>query len=504
MYRCRSAGILIALLALFSGALAFTPEAKAEDYYWQMDGFGQYTGTPIQICRAYIADLPKYPSEAKPETASFYLLSETLGRCRYTYVHNSGAVYSTETPNLFRRGTGCTAPAVYNAQTGVCEAPEPDQCESTIGAVVHHEFRFASLGSDGNPSTDPPVTVCKAGCQYSHTFGDFSSKRDFGPPDQLVGSFEYKGNGVSCTPSANNPSVFDQPPAKDPVTKAPEYATSNDCSGWETQPDGTLKRSCTANTSFKDEGEVECKGGTAGAGFSSSVKCTPSKNKPPQKSETNVEQETTKKDNPDGSSQTTTKTDTTKTECKGTKPCESTSKTETESENTDPNGNTTKNGNCVGDGCNPDKGADDKGDKDAEPGEERTATVGTCDGGFTCTGDPIDCAILKQQKEQQCYAKEMGDFDSKKSEVAGLLQGEKFELNEGSGDIDVPSFITQGTRFLSPSCPPDRVVSLTMAGRSVGLSFQPLCNFASGLGPFLVAVTAVICALYVGRSVGGN
>lgn len=412
--------------------------------------------------------------------------------------------------NLYRNGNACPSGHTLNTTdptkpTCIAPAePEPDQCESTVGNVVYHEFRFASLGSDGNPSTDPPVTVCKAGCQYSHTFGDFSSKRDFGPPDQLVGSFEYKGNGVSCTPSANDPSVFDQPPAKDPVTKAPEYATSNDCSGWETQPDGTLKRSCTANTSFKDEGEVECKGGTAGAGFSSSVKCTPSKNKPPQKSETNVEQETTKKDNPDGSSQTTTKTDTTKTECKGTKPCESTSKTETESENTDPNGNTTKNGNCVGDGCNPDKGADDKGDKDAEPGEERTATVGTCDGGFTCTGDPIDCAILKQQKEQQCYAKEMGDFDSKKSEVAGLLQGEKFELNEGSGDIDVPSFITQGTRFLSPSCPPDRVVSLTMAGRSVGLSFQPLCNFASGLGPFLVAVTAVICALYVGRSVGGN
>ncbi|MGE8296478.1 MAG: virulence factor TspB C-terminal domain-related protein [Pseudomonas sp.] len=506
--------IITALFVLLGVLFGGVSSAQAEIYYWVVS-FPEPADTrypsAVSACAAnhqYYAAIHSASYEKlehktiKVSDTSF--TCETLGFNRNPY---SGQLepYGRWSNSAQRRGDGCEGQN-YNPQTGACEAPEPDQCESTIGDVVYHEFRFASLGSDGNPSADPPVTVCKGGCQYSHTFGDFSSKRDFGPPDQLVGSFEYKGNGTSCTPSANDPSVFDQPPAKDPVTKAPEYATSNDCSGWETQPDGTLKRNCTANTSYKDEGEVECKGGTAGSGFSSSVKCTPSKTKPPQKSETNVEQETTKKDNPDGSSETTTKTDTTKTECKGTKPCESTSKTETESENTDPDGNSNKNGNCVGDGCNPDKtdGTGTEGKEEGEQGEERTATVGTCDGGFSCTGDPIDCAILKQQKEQQCYAEEMSDFDGKKSEVEGLLQGENFELNEGGGDIDVPSFISQGTRFLSPSCPPDRTVSLSMAGRSVGFSFQPLCNFASGLGPFLVAVTAVYCALYVGRSVGGN
>lgn len=495
---------LLVVLTGFYSAFSF-----AENYYWYMSGLtGQYS-SPIDAANAFMAK-----NDAESSIYTNHRLGQTRwqnGGLQFQFCQLRDSIVGGSTQNncwhtVYRGGTTCPPDTTYNATTGRCDSPEPDQCESTVGDVVHHEFRFASLGSDGNPSADPPVTVCKSGCQYSHTFGDFSSKRDFGPPDQLVGSFEYKGNGVSCTPSANDPSVFDQPPAKDPVTKAPEYATSNDCSGWETQPDGTLKRNCTANTSYKDEGQVECKGGTAGSGFSSSVTCTPSKNKPPQKSETNVEQETTKKDNPDGSSETTTKTDTTKTECKGTKPCESSSKTETESENTDPDGNSTKNGNCVGDGCNPDKtdGSGTEGEEDGEQGEERTATVGTCDGGFSCTGDPIDCAILKQQKEQQCYAEEMSDFDGNKSEVEGLLQGENFELNEGSGDIDVPSFISQGTRFLSPSCPPDRVVSLSMAGRSVGLSFQPLCSFASALGPFLVAVTAVICALYVGRSVGGN
>ncbi|MDU9410417.1 hypothetical protein RTH74_22690 [Pseudomonas sp. zfem001] len=359
MLRFRRYVSLLLLVVLAGGYSVF---AFAEDYYWII-------GSDTSLTFPSAADAITYLEQRSPNARfDVHTRRETTWSYR-TYRKSDGGYTGFGSVN--RRGTACSPPAVYNPETGGCEEPQPDKCESTVGNVVHHEFRFASLGSDGNPSADPPVTVCKSGCQYSHTFGDFSSKRDFGPPDQLVGSFEYKGNGVSCTPSANDPSVFDQPPAKDPVTKAPEYATNNDCSGWETQPDGTLKRSCNSNTSYKDEGNVDCKGGTAGAGFSSSVKCTPSKNKPPHKSETNVEQETTKKDNPDGSSETTTKTDTTKTECKGTKPCESSSKTETESENTDPDGNSTKNGNCVGDGCNPDKtdGSGTEAEEDGEQGE---------------------------------------------------------------------------------------------------------------------------------------
>ncbi|MFN9528861.1 MAG: virulence factor TspB C-terminal domain-related protein [Pseudomonadaceae bacterium] len=485
--------LYFSLVLLLVWAGFYSEVIRAENYLWTASGTCKNSDPIAAIsCEAKRVAGP---------SATYVVFDKQELSWRFRIVLNGNNI--TTNSSITRSGSSCSDPAhVYNTETGKCEAPEIDQCESTVGNVVHHEFRFASLGSDGNPSADPPVTVCKSGCQYSHTFGDFSSKRDFGPPDQLVGSFEYKGNGVSCTPSANNPSVFDQPPAKDPVTKAPEYATNNDCSGWETQPDGTLKRSCNSNTSYKDEGNVDCKGGTAGAGFSSSVKCTPSKNKPPQKSETNVEQETTKKDNPDGSSETTTKTDTTKTECKGTKPCESTSKSETETENTDPDGNSTKNGNCVGDGCNPDKpdGSDSGGEEEGEQGEERTATVGSCDGAFSCTGDPIDCAILKQQKEQQCYAEEMGDFDGKKSDIEGLFQGENFTLPEA--EISAPSIIGGATRFLPAGCPaPERA---QLSGGSLSFSYQPLCTIAVDLSWIIVAVASIWAAAYVGRAFGGE
>lgn len=441
------------------------------------------------------------PSGRIQSGLSFTYLSHTLRQnsstvytCRLQSTSSSTITQQTVT----RRGSSCPAEHTYNSQIGQCEAPQPDQCESTIGDVVYHEFRFATLGGDGNPSVDPPVTVCKSGCQYSHTFGGFSSKRDFGPPDQLVGSFEYKGNGISCTPSANNPSVFDQPPAKDPVTEAPKYDTNNECSGWETQPDGSLKRNCTATDKFEDKGEVECKEGSI---HQFKTNCTPSKTNPPQKSETKVDQETTKKENADGSSETTTKTDTTKTNCRGMNPCNSTSKSETDSEKTDADGNTTKKGDCVGDGCNPNKpDGDGMGDEEGEQGEERTATVGTCDGGFSCTGDPIDCAILKQQKEQQCYAEEMGDFDGKKSDIEGLFQGESFTLPEA--EISAPSIIGGATRFLPAGCPaPERA---QLSGGSLSFSYQPLCTIAVDLSWIIVAVASIWAAAYVGRAFGGE
>ena len=476
---------LLIVLAGFYSALSF-----AKDYYWSMLG-GKYSSIS-SACNAYLVT----NQEGSP-SINFSLRIDKVNDTNYRCVLllDSGATYSSQITS--RSGDGCTDPATYNSETGECQSPEPDQCESTIGDIKYREFRFATIGDDGNPSVDPPTSTCVSGCQYSHDFGNFTARRDFGPPDQMVGSFKYKGNGMSCSESPND-SVFDGPPSPSPVTEAPKYDTNNECSGWEAQADGSLKRNCTATNKFEDKGNVDCKEGSI---QQFKTNCTPSKTNPPQKSETKVDQETTKKENPDGSSETTTKTDTTKTNCRGMNPCNTTNKSETDSEKTDPDGNTTKNGNCVGDGCNPDKpDGDGIGDEEGEQGEERTATVGTCDGGFSCTGDPIDCAILKQQKEQQCYAEEMGDFDGKKSDIEGLFQGENFTLPEA--EISAPSIIGGATRFLPAGCPaPERA---QLSGGSLSFSYQPLCTIAVDLSWIIVAVASIWAAAYVGRAFGGE
>lgn len=271
-------------------------------------------------------------------------------------------------------------------------------------------------------------------------------------------------------------------------------ASDSKCDAWTTNPDGTLSRSCTATSSLTDPGTMKCEGASCTAGKPS-----------PKHSETKVEEATTTTTNADNSTTTTTTTTTETTNCTGTKPCTTTTKTETTTSGTNPDGTPgDESYECQGSACGKD-GDGGLEDGEEEETEERTAAAGNCDADLQCSGDPIDCAILQQQKEQRCLAEEMGDFEGNKSDIEGLLQGDKFELSEGSGDIDVPSFITQGTRFLPASCPPAETFSLTLAGgRTFALSFEPLCRAASDLSGLFVAVATIFAALYVGRAVGGQ
>ncbi len=117
----------------------------------------------------------------------------------------------------------------------------------------------------------------------------------------------------------------------------------------------------------------------------------------------------------------------------------------------------------------------------------------------------MQCAILRQQKELRCHAEEQADFEKHESAIEAAVQGDKFKLDEGSSEIELPTFVNQGTRFLPASCPAAETFSLrTSGGRSFEISYEPLCRAASDLSGLFVAVATVLAALYVGRSVGGQ
>ncbi|QLC77524.1 hypothetical protein LPB260_24380 [Pseudomonas sp. LPB0260] len=104
----------------------------------------------------------------------------------------------------------------------------------------------------------------------------------------------------------------------------------------------------------------------------------------------------------------------------------------------------------------------------------------------------------------RCHVEKQDDFAKQKPEIEALLQGDKFKLQDG-GEIELPSFINQGTRFLPSSCPAAESFSLTTAGgRTFAISYEPLCNVASALSPLFLVAASVFAALYVGRSVGGQ
>ncbi|MCY1272874.1 hypothetical protein D9M69_345110 [compost metagenome] len=152
----------------------------------------------------------------------------------------------------------------------------------------------------------------------------------------------------------------------------------------------------------------------------------------------------------------------------------------------------------------------DEGDPQEKPPEEeedkpkREASGEPCDVPLSCSGDAIDCAVLAQDKALRCAYEKQTDFDKHKAEIKGAVTGDAFKLEEDR-QIEVPSFINSGARFLPATCPADKTFSLsTGGGRTFALSYAPLCSFATDLGYLIVVAVSVFCATYTGRAFGGE
>lgn len=393
----------------------------AIDYSWTISVSG-YTGrgpSPKAALEKFCAVHPSYGpgGYCEPSRHTLIRFDDATWQVRFFFTDGREAGRH----NIIRSGDSCPSGTSYNSLTGECEG---DKCEVTAGNIIYHEFSFASIGPDSNPSQDPPITVCQNLCQYSHTYDGytFKSKRDFTPPDKIVGSFKYKGNGTSCTPSASDPSVFDQPPSKEPVTTPPESKQKNTCDQWVTNPDGTASRSCTSVKEFKEPGTLDCTGMTA-------AHCKPV-NPSPDYNKTESSETTKETSNPDGSKTTETDKTTHITVCKGVSPCTTTSKTETATSQTDAQGNpANQSSECVGTACDDGSTTGDEGENEEEeevPNEGSSS--GNCDSEPTYSGDPLLGSILKQQWHTMCAGDELKAVDLAAGlELEGLVDADTLD-----------------------------------------------------------------------------
>lgn len=471
----------------------YVASSYADDYYWKTTTSSSNSSpsfsSAVLACDYLWSNAGQYYANQGYSKLDINFQGPTQATCRFT----GGGSYGT----VYRFGTSCPQNHTYNSSTGECVTPEPSRCESTIGSRI---FRKAYIGVVGPMGTvtnrnDPPGAICISQCQYVFTTTPAQNIYHFpmGEPPGAYGNYEYLGNGVDCIePDYIEPDVKD----------VPYSHKTSECSNKIVHSDGSQTYDCRASELNVDPGNMNCSVGEVNGVMT----CVP-KSPVPKHSEKNVDQQIQERTHPDGSSTTTTTTTTTNTSCVGVNACTTTTTTNvnTSGKNADGSPGQTSN-TCTGPGCkNGGDGSNVGDEKGEEEGVERDATVGACGAPIACQGDAIDCAILEKQKEQQCFAEEMSDFDGKKSDIEGLFQGENYQLDEGS-TIDAPSFINQGTRFLpASSCPSDETFNLSMAGgHSFSLSFEPLCRAASDLSGLFVVITTVLAALYVGRSVGGN
>lgn len=464
-----------------SGGTPFPTAKAACTYYGSLQGLGRYG----QISGNLVYDSNAQKSKIKCDL----------------YRDDNGNVSFQHFTYMWRQGTSCPTSTVLDPLTGECKVPEPDKCLSTIGTKVEHRHRAGEFTGAGviGARVDPPGSVCRDGCQYA--FGDappISAYRFHNAnPSGVFLVFNYHGNGVSCT---GNESDFAQPSDGTPVVEK-----QSECTNKVVHADGSQSYDCQATELNIDPGNMDCDLGTVGT----ELQCI-ARPPSPNLTDKKVEQEITEKTNPDGSKDTTTTTTTTTTNCSGVKACSTSTTTNVSNNKTNADGTPGgESSTCTGAGC---KDANGKTQEEREQEEEDKSvskvTGGqTCDAAPACEGDAVQCAILKQQYEARCDFEEANDFDSNKTDIEGLFDGhgDKFKLDEGAADIDAPSFINQGTRFLPSSCPAAESFSLTTAGgRTFSLSYEPLCRAASDLSGLFVAVATILAALYVGRSVGGN
>ncbi|WP_213150459.1 hypothetical protein [Stutzerimonas balearica] len=202
-------------IGLVSVAL-FPLSAFAENYYWTAylnADRGHYSSPEAACQRLESAVAPMAGSSQTAVYSHKVKIDEERYQCFYQVRRYSLGQWSDvgePTNNVgnggsalaLRFGDRCPETKVYDTQTGEClEAPEPEpnQCETTNGQTVSHEHLMKS--AVGQPTIDPPGSVCGNGCQYAFTYTPASNVYVYssGNPPGVFGIYSYTGNGIECT-----------------------------------------------------------------------------------------------------------------------------------------------------------------------------------------------------------------------------------------------------------------------------------------------------------------
>lgn len=298
-------------------------------------------------------------------------------------------------------------------------------------------------------------------------------------------NFKYTGDGTSCTASPDKPSLSPPQPVPPPSSK-----DDSSCSTpvYDAATSKTTYK-CIDEHSYTNPGSINC--GTVN-GVTTCVAGSP----PPKHESTTDNKTVTEQSNPDGSKNTTTTTTTTIENCTGLNSCQSTTTTTVSTSSTNANGtpgNTSS--TCTGANCGTsDQRSDGTGDG---TGDKPDSSVGgeDCAAQLACTGDAIQCAILRQQKLQQCADAEFRKVDPAKlkTDVQSAFTGTEFQpiTPDANGTKDLSRVLDTSTRFAStcPVVPPIQYTWIDGTAQSIQVNdvFSQLCPYLSWMGYLVVA-----------------
>lgn len=140
-------------------------------------------------------------------------------------------------------------------------------------------------------------------------------------------------------------------------------------------------------------------------------------------------------------------------------------------------------GVCTGTGTGKGEGKGE-GQEDGEGSE----FGGSCDSGFTCTGDAIQCSIAKSQHQDSCKLFAPAPAGSVPD---GTEEGSAQDLQNKAHVINVQTDLDYSGLGWNRSCPADEDFDIGIAGAKMTIPYSKLCVVLSPMSDITLAITAL-------------
>ena len=476
----RTTGFIWSLLAAL---LLWHSPASAEDYYWRYAG--QNYPSADAACAAHL-DVMKEMNSAYVDYR-FELTSTISGKC--VLLNKNGA--SLGSAIIGRHGDGCTD-GTYDEVIGGCVPREEDKCLPTYGNPLDHEHYLGAIVLGVFPESSPPSALCEDSCQYD---GWELIRQPYryqsGTPPGAFAAYRYFGNGQQCAAGDAEASA---PGAGEAETEKNNKCDNKVC--LTSDENGVCQQytySCEAS-----ETHTEPPTGCDFGKVNGEPVCVP--NSPgPKLTEKDVKTDVEEKINEDGSKDTTTTTTTTTTNCNGEGSCSTSTTTNVNNKHTNADGSDGgESSTCTGPDCKDPSGKspNDKKQEQEEKEENESKVSGdaSCAAVPSCTGDAIQCAILRQTHTQRCADEKFQEVDAEElvAGVTGDMSGEGFQpFGEGErGNFDLAGMIDTSST-IGGSCPALPPITFTIRGVTKSVEFgtvmAEICKYASWFSFLMVA-----------------
>lgn len=471
-------------------ALLISGWASAADYYWKHQLSDNHYGSALSACEAYSVQTSVNYGWTNPSSHSVRPYNATSYYCKF-----NSSVGEVERLVLTRSGDSCPSGTTYNDTTGQCDAPS-NPCLAKKGQTS----KWSVTGNTNDPNT--PVKKFEStslpGTNY-YVFTrppviDGCELKPLGPSKCIFkpdGIFACAGSG-QYTGEQKTPTADTVPESVDIEPQPGEASQESDCTSWSEDAEGRRHMTCNVTTEQTLEGGSQC--GQVNGEWQC-IKPSPK----PESTKNASTQKITEETLAGGDKKKTTETTVNKTYC-AEGACTTTTTKTTNVTITGSDGSTkSSTDSCTGAGC----GKPSQPDEQKPPEEEKpepSATGLACTEAVSCTGDAVQCAMLRTEKEQKCNAEKAGDYNEYKDEIEQAVSGEQFQMEEG--DENISSALTNISRFLPSSCPAPIQINTNLAG-TVSLPLDQLCSFAEIFGHFFVAFAGLFFIRQIAASDGG-